>query len=110
MATTTKRADYLGRALVNETPGTSDATDYLGRAVITGNKDYAGRALLDKPLYPPIAWAADTEYEVGDRVSLEDGEILEATEDGTSDAEEAPTAPAVGATVEDGTVTWRRIA
>lgn len=46
MATTTSTKDYLGRALTNATPGTSDATDYLGRAVQTGDKDYLGRALL----------------------------------------------------------------
>lgn len=109
MATTTKLADYLGRALVNETPGTSDATDHLGRDVVTGDKDFVGRALVDEPLYPPAAWEATTAYVVGDRVRLSGGAILEATEAGTSGAS-APTAPAVGATVEDGTVTWRRIA
>ena len=31
MTTTTRKEDYLGRDLVNETPGTSDATDYAGR-------------------------------------------------------------------------------
>lgn len=109
MATTTKLADYLGRALVNPTPGTSQATDHLGRAVVTGNKDYAGRALLDEPLYPPIAWAATTAYGLGERVSLSGGEILAATVAGTSGADE-PAAPGVGDTVVDGTVTWTQIA
>jgi hypothetical protein len=46
MATTLHTADYLGRALQNETPGTTDpALDFLGREVATGNKDYLGRAL-----------------------------------------------------------------
>lgn len=46
MTTTTYTKDYIGRLLVNATPGTSDATDYLGRDVIAGNKDYMGRALV----------------------------------------------------------------
>lgn len=45
MVTTTKTKDYMGRLLVNATPGTSAATDFLGRAVIAGDKDYLGRAL-----------------------------------------------------------------
>jgi len=38
--------DYLGVPLVNATPGTSNATDRLGRNVVTGNKDFMGRSLL----------------------------------------------------------------
>lgn len=46
MATTLNTADYLGRELANETPGTTDPVlDYIGREVIAGNKDYLGRAL-----------------------------------------------------------------
>lgn len=45
MITTTKTKDYIGRLLVNPTPGTSQATDFLGRAVVAGDKDYLGRAL-----------------------------------------------------------------
>jgi len=44
--TTTKTKDYLGRLLTNATPGTSQATDHLGRSVVAGDKDYAGRALV----------------------------------------------------------------
>jgi hypothetical protein len=44
--TTTMTKDYLGVALVNPTPGTSNATDRLGRAVTAGNKDFYGRALV----------------------------------------------------------------
>ena len=44
--TTTSTKDYLGVALVNATPGTSQATDRLGRSVVSGNKDYMGRALV----------------------------------------------------------------
>lgn len=46
MATTTRTKDYIGRLLVNATPGTSQATDFLGRAVTAGDKDYLGRALV----------------------------------------------------------------
>lgn len=46
LVTTTRTKDYYGRALVNATPGTSAATDYLARSVVTGNLDYLGRALV----------------------------------------------------------------
>jgi hypothetical protein len=46
MATTLNTHDYMGRALVNATPGTTDPVlDYLGREVAAGNVDYMGRAL-----------------------------------------------------------------
>ena len=44
--TTTSTKDYLGVPLVNPTPGTSNATDRLGRAVVAGNKDFLNRALV----------------------------------------------------------------
>ena len=44
--TTTSTKDYLGVLLVNATPGTSQATDRLGRSVIAGNKDFMGRNLV----------------------------------------------------------------
>ena len=44
--TTTMTKDYLGVPLVNPTPGTSQATDSLGRSVVSGNKDYMNRALV----------------------------------------------------------------
>ena len=46
LVTTTSTKDYLGVPLVNPTPGTSNATDRLGRAVIAGNKDFYGRNLV----------------------------------------------------------------
>lgn len=55
------------------------------------------------------AWAATTDYVLGDRVVLTTGPVMEATVAGTSDAIE-PDAPLyVGGTVADGTVTWKRI-
>lgn len=56
----------------------------------------------------PTPWAASTAYTVGDTVSLTGGAVLQATVAGTSGTTE-PTAPAVGATVTDGTVTWKRL-
>jgi hypothetical protein len=44
--TTTMTKDFLGVLLVNPTPGTSNATDRLGRSVLAGNKDYLGRNLV----------------------------------------------------------------
>jgi hypothetical protein len=44
--TTTMTKDYLGVPLVNPTPGTSQATDRLGRSVVAGNKDYMNRNLV----------------------------------------------------------------
>jgi len=46
LVTTTMTKDYLGVPLVNATPGTSQATDRLGRSVIAGNKDFYGRNLV----------------------------------------------------------------
>ena len=46
MTTTTKTKDFLARLLTNPTPGTSNATDFLGRAVAAGDKDFLGRGLV----------------------------------------------------------------
>ena len=102
MVTTTRKEDFLGRNLTNATPGTSDATDHLGRNVVASNKDFLGRNLTSAP------WAAATSYSVGTVVYLADGKELECTVAGTSHATTAPTGPALGATVTDQSVTWRR--
>lgn len=65
MTTTSKLADFIGRALHNRAPGTSDATDYLGRNVGASNTDYMGRALQDTPSYPPANIAVNTAYTLG---------------------------------------------
>jgi hypothetical protein len=55
------------------------------------------------------AWATTTAYAVDDVVSVAANEYLQVTVAGTSDST-APTAPELGATVTDGTVTWERVA
>lgn len=65
MTTTSKLGDFLGRALVNDNPGTSNAKDFLGRDVTASDKDFAGRALTNTPTYPPAEWAAATAYSLG---------------------------------------------
>lgn len=71
---------------------------FLGVATINGTPTWVPDVNL---------WAALTSYTKGDRVRLSGGAFLEATTSGVS-AISAPTAPAVGATVVDGTVTWLR--
>jgi len=44
--TTTKTKDFLARLLTNPTPGTSQATDFLGRSVVASDKDFLGRNLV----------------------------------------------------------------
>jgi len=105
MATTTKLQDFLGRWLTNADPGTSNATDHLGRAVVASDKDFVGRALV---FDNPSDWVTATAYDVGDYARLTGGEIVECTTAGTSGASE-PTAPAVGGTVTDGTAVWTRL-
>jgi hypothetical protein len=101
MPTTTYKEDYSGRDLVNATPGTSQATDFLGRAVQAGNLDYLGRSLTSKP------WPTSGAVTVGTVVYVTGGELT-ATTAGTT-AATVPTAPgAVGGTVVDGSVTWTR--
>lgn len=103
---TTKLQDYLGRWLTNSNPGTSGATDSLGRSVKASDKDYLGRALQ---FTSPSAWAQSTAYTTGTYTRLSGGQILLCSTSGTSGAS-APTAPStVGGTVTDGTAHWTRI-
>ncbi|UCZ58652.1 hypothetical protein [Mycolicibacterium phocaicum] len=106
MATTTKLQDFLGRWLGNATPGTTQATDFLGRAVQAGDKDFAGRSLA---FSNPSLWAQTTAYALNAYIRLSGGAILQATVGGTSVTGSEPAAPSVGGTVTDGTVTWKRI-
>lgn len=103
MATTTRRRDFLLRLLQNATPGTTDPVlDTYGRVVTT--TDHLGR-----PTTAP-AWIIGTVYAVGDLVTnVASGKVLQCTVGGTSHASTPPTAPAIGSTVTDNTVTWRAI-
>lgn len=100
MATTTKRDDYLGRDLV--TPG-SVSKDFLGRAT-TSTVDSMGRALTRD------LRVNATVYALGALIEFSTGEEFTVTTAGTSHASVVPTAPAVGATVADGTATLTRTA
>lgn len=97
MATTNFREDYLGRTLGAPT---SAAVDHLGR-VTTATVDFLGRGLRR------ILRANTTAYTVGTEISFAGGQEFTVTTAGTS-AAAPPTAPAVGATVADGTATLTR--
>ena len=103
MATTLNLRDHLGRPLQNATPGTTDpALDFIGREVAASDLDHLGRDLI------ALAWAATTAVSLGDYMEGTSGELGVCVAAGTSDASE-PTWPAYGATVVDGTATWRRV-
>lgn len=104
MVTTVRLRDHLGRLLTNATPGTSDATDHLGRAVVASDLDYVGRDLI------ATARANTTAYALGDYVQFAGGNLYEVTVAGTSAA--SPPSEAgidVGETLADGTVTLQRV-
>lgn len=111
--TTTKRKDHLGRWLLNAHPGTSDTHDFLGRHIVTGSKDYLGRALS---FSEPAAWATATVYTAGTYVSQKTGTaysaVFVALDGGTSAASTEPTWPTLfGGTVVDNpgasSITWK---
>lgn len=99
MATTTLRDDFLGRDLV--TP-TVTAKDSLGR-LTTSTVDFLGRSLTR------AVRANSTAYSLGTLIEFTGGQEFTVTTAGTSDASQ-PTAPAVGATVTDGTAVLTRTA
>lgn len=106
MATTTKLQDYMGRWITNGTPGTTQATDSVGRSVAASDKDYMGRLLT---FSNPSGWVQTTPYSLGAFARLAGGAILQATVGGTSVTGSAPAPPALYGTATDGTVTWKRI-
>jgi hypothetical protein len=104
MPTTLFLRDRLGRKLTNGTPGTTQATDFLGVAVGSGTTDSNGCLLIAKK------WAISTVTAIGDYTQATTGELLQATVGGTtSGTGGGPTAPGFGSTIVDGTVTWRQI-
>jgi hypothetical protein len=98
MATTTKREDFLGRDL--QAP-TVNALDHLGRAT-TSTADSLGRALRreNRPNTGAVTLGQEIQANAG-------GTKYTVTVAGTTGAAD-PTAPAVGATVVDGTATFLR--
>lgn len=97
MATTNFREDYIGRDL--QAP-TVNALDALGRAT-TATADFIGRPLRR------VLRANTTAYTVGTELAFTGGQKFVVTIAGTSAASQ-PSAPAVGATVVDGTATLLR--
>jgi hypothetical protein len=97
VATTTFREDFLGRELVNPA---SNAVDFLGRAC-TSTLDHSGRPLRR------VLRANTTAVALGAELQFTGGEKFVVTVAGTT-AASAPTPPAVGATVADGSATLRR--
>jgi hypothetical protein len=97
MATTSLRESYDGHDLIAPT---SNALDYMGRAT-TSTTDYMGRALRRgvRTNSTAVALGAELQFTGGEKFTL--------TVAGTT-AASPPTAPAVGATVSDGTATLRR--
>lgn len=87
--------DSTFKALVDDVYGTDFATAANG----------PGWANLSNNVVIP-AWAATTDYALNDEVT-NSGAVLKCTTVGTSGSS-APTNPAVGSTVTDGTVTWTR--
>lgn len=98
MATTTFREDYLGRDL--QAP-TVNSLDSLG-VPTTATVDRLGRSL--RRITRPISGAVSLGQEVQ---STAGGTKYIVTIAGTTGASD-PTPPAVGATVADGTATYRR--
>lgn len=97
MATTTFREDYLGRDLT--TPA-SNSLDYLGVAT-TSTVDRLGRGLRR------VLRANTTAVTLNQELQFAGGTKYIVTVAGTTAASE-PSAPAVGATVADGTATLLR--
>lgn len=97
MATTAFREDFLGREI--QAP-TSAALDHLGRAT-TSTTDFLGRSLTR------LLRVNSTAYALGVTLQFTGGEEFTVTTAGTTAASQ-PTAPAVGATVADGTAVLTR--
>lgn len=97
MATTTLREDYLGRDVVAPT---SAALDWLGRPT-TSTADFMGRPLRRTVRGDTAA------VTLGQEIQFTGGSKYVVTVAGTT-AASAPSPPAVGATVVDGTATLRR--
>jgi hypothetical protein len=103
MPTTLFLRDRLGRKLTNGTPGTTQATDFIGVAVGSGTADRLGTNLIAKK------WVLSTVTAIGEMTQAASGELLLCTTGGTTSAGSTPTAPGFGLTRTDGTVTWTQV-
>lgn len=104
MATTLYLRDYLWRKLQNATPGTTAATDYVGRAVQASNLDSTGRSLVGKK------WATSQTWALGDYTVATTGQLLKCTTGGAgATTGGGPTAPGLGLTVTDGSAVWTQV-
>lgn len=101
MATSLLAEGYLGRSLINGTPGTTNpVTDYMGRAT-TATVDYMGQALTCAP------WPGAVPVTLGTTYYISGGRIFVSVA-GTP-AAGAPTIPgSIGGTVVSGTATFTR--
>lgn len=101
MATSLLAEGYLGRSLVNGTPGTTNpVTDYLG-VVTTSTTDWLGRVLTCAPWFGAVPVTLNTTYYIS-------GGRIYVSVAGTP-AAGAPTIPgSVGGTVVSGTATFTR--
>ena len=105
MATTLRLRDFLGRDLINATPGTTDpAEDFIGRDVLASNLDYMGRGLI------ATARANSTAYAAGAYVQFAGGNLYKVTTGGTS-AASPPSESGVdyGEALTDGTAILERV-
>ena len=103
MPTTLYYRNFLGKKLVNGTPGTTQATDAMGRSVASGTTDYMGRQLV------ALKWVLSTVTALGATTQAATGELLVCTTAGTTSAGTTPTAPGFGLTRTDGTVPWTQV-
>jgi hypothetical protein len=93
---------------VSDLPTALQSADMVAD-MVAGANARASRVAPCLPDPTSTAWAGTTAYAVGDQVKIATAEFLEVTVAGTS-AATAPTVPgALGDTVVDGTVTWKRI-
>jgi hypothetical protein len=102
MATTVFLRDCLSRYVL--TPGTT-ATDFIGR-LTTSTTDQLGRLLIGR------TWAISQTINLGDYMQQSGAlkPLYQCTVAGTTlGSGTGPTAPGVGLTVTDNTVTWRQL-
>jgi hypothetical protein len=95
--------------LVSDLPTALQSADMID-AMVDGANARASRVAPCLTNPTSTAWAATTAYAVDDQVRLAEGQFLQVTTAGTSGATIPAIPSAIGDDVEDGTVTWERIA